>query len=230
MTKKKKSSSVKSRSTSSMKRSQKSFLQQNYIIVGLIVLIGIVGFKFLTCSNSYNKITSSSESNYQTANSSPTEAMTPTRALANSNPQRNNCPEGFYYFENSTYSLCYPDKLTSYINNNVVDQATGKMDNRVIVISDDKAKSEISILPSFTAAGGKDNCVTTENVTVSGFPAVRETKKENVGNDCGKTVSIATKIQTGKALPFWILYQAYVGGELRFINDYSTIEQSLKIK
>lgn len=230
MTKKKKSSSIKSNSTSSIKRNKKSFLQQNFIIIGLIVLIGIIGFKSLTGSNSSNQTTGSNESNYRTANSSPTGEMTPTRTLANSNPQRNNCPEGFYYFENSTYSLCYPDKLIAYINNNVVDQATGKMDTRVIVISDDKAKSEISILPSFTAAGGKDNCVTTENVTVSGFSAVRETKKENVGNNCGKTVSIATRVETGKSLPFWILYQAYVGGELRFINDYPTIEQFLKIK
>jgi hypothetical protein len=230
MTKKKKSSSIKSRPTSSIKRNKKSFLQQNYIIIGLAVLIGIISFKSLTGNNSSNQNTRSSGSNYQSVNASPTEGMTPTRTLANPNPQRYNCPEGFYYFENSTYSLCYPDKLTAYIDDNVVDQSTGKMDNRVIKISDDQAKSEISILPSFTAAGGKDNCVTTEDITVSGYPAVRETKKENVENDCGKTVSIATKVQTGKSLPFWILYQAYMGGELRFINDYPSIEQSLKIK
>ncbi len=221
MIKKPKSNSIQSHKTSAIKRLQKSFSYYYYIIIGLIVLIGVVGLRF---------VTDDTESMYQTITISPSVKMKSTQTLANPNPKRNNCPERFYYFENNTYSLCYPDTLTAYINRNVVDQATGNIDTRAIVITDDQSNSAINILPSYTAAGGKESCVETENVIVSGFPAIREKKKEMKVNGCGRILSIATKVQSGNALPFWIVYQAYGAGELRMTEDYHTIEQSLRIK
>lgn len=204
-----------------------NFIKQNYVIIGLVLFIGI--FAFQSSISDFIGNSSSSKKYIQNEIASPTQEVTRARVLANPQPKRNTCPEGFYYYENGAYSLCYPDTLTAYIDN-YVDPTTGEIDTGIIDIEDEQAKAHLRILPSFTAVGGLDTCITRENVTVSGLTAVRETKKENIGSDCGKVMSVATKIQTDKSSVFWIIYQAYSGGDLRFLMQYPVIERSLVIK
>ncbi len=160
----------------------------------------------------------------------PTKAIEYQDARANLNPERRSCPENFYFYENSTYLICYPDQMVPYFNTIITDPASHKLDRRVVHIADNDANSYLDVIPSFELGAYRERCIATEQITVSGYPATRMTYKDPNKEECGDITSILTVIDIGKQFSFALNYGVHGEGKLRFIDKYPTFEQSLKIK
>ena len=156
--------------------------------------------------------------------------QTPAPVLANPNPAQGSCPQGFYFYENSTYSVCYPNILIPYLDSSVVNPVNGSIEQDVVDLPDTVGQAHIVIIPSFAVGGPNDECVTQVETSVSGYPATRVTHRASLANSCGNISELDTIVQIGNSHSFWMMYQAYVGGTLSYLNEYATMEQTLSIK
>lgn len=141
------------------------------------------------------------------------------------------CLEGYYSFENNQFSLCYPKDLITFLDENIVDPEGKGMVAGAIDIIDPATNESFQVIPKFSGTGTlQDPCISRVRVSVSGVQAEREVHREKTSSGCGNVIYMSTMIPTGKAYPFWIIYQGGTSHEMRYIDNYPIVEQSLQIK
>lgn len=156
------------------------------------------------------------------------EATASTPQFTRTNPTRGYCPSGYLEYQNSAYSICYPTGWEAGENRNVVDPESGSMQQNVTSIRNNLG--EISVIPSFSMAGGKDSCTTTTSVSVGGYEAIRTVSKEKLAIGCGSDRSFHTWINSPSYPHFFLGFQPIGDTPNLSQGTYVTMEQSIKFK
>lgn len=184
---------------------------KDYMLMILLVFVFLIGLKLLVKA-------------VQTTPQSLIESKS-NRIIANNNPVRGTCAVGFYFFENESYALCYPDALTPFTTPN----AANPLD---ITFDDSNGNQRLVVIPQYRKESRDiyDSCLIKEISYVSGKELIREKRRVNNKENCEDILSISTTIQTEK-LPFWMSYQnSGDKEEAIFVTQYTEIENSLQMK
>lgn len=181
-------------------------------------------------------------------NSTSTTYSTPPN-LTTPQVMRENCPEGFTFFDNDDFSICYPADTTQFYPetklHNIVD---GKPNN---LVSFGHSNVLLEVLPidggvneedTYSCYNESGECtpppcwLNKESVVVSGLPATRKVFRSIIYpgvNKCGKIIEIKTMVDRGSKYAFLLrMLIAYGENETPSLNldRYRSIEKSLKIK
>jgi hypothetical protein len=139
--------------------------------------------------------------------------------------EQGNCPQGFYYFENKDFSLCYPNTMKVYPPTHI-QNANGSQTDEVDMSN---SKRSLHVLPVFFAAEGASKCVEKSHIVVSGLQAVRELNRTKTSEICGSLHEVTTIITRNDGQLFYIYEDAKDSGSVD-LDEYKIIESSLTVK
>lgn len=139
--------------------------------------------------------------------------------------EQKDCPNGFYYYENKDFSICYPNTMIVKPSYHIQNANATETD----VTGMFNSKRYITILPIFYSVGGPSKCISRSQITVSGLPATRELNTTITADTCGPLIGVATSIVRKDGHYFYLTEDSKDKGGID-LDEYKTIEFSLRIK
>lgn len=207
--------------------SHKSFTSAHHlqtILAIAIVIVSALLFRDLTKRQQPTEIVKAAPTQTLKQRVNVTTTPSPTHMPIPKGEQKN-CPNGFYFYENEDFSLCYPNSM-SVDEPQLIHNANGTTTNEIYFSNE---KRGIHVLPIFSFGEGPDKCIDRLETTVSGLNAVRELNRKTSSKQCGSLQEVTTIVTRKDGLIFFMYEDTKDSGSVD-LNEYLTIESSLRVK
>ena len=129
------------------------------------------------------------------------------------------CDDGFRYFRNSQFSLCYPERLVD-----IVEKQSPEQTHIIFTEGDEKLTVWLNVAKDW----GPHVCNSETDVAVASHSAIRTVFRTDTTSGCGRIHGFATLITTGGKLPLMVRLSKTTGS-YSSSSEYLSIEQSLRL-
>jgi uncharacterized membrane protein len=136
--------------------------------------------------------------------------------------KQKDCVNGFYFFENSDFSTCYPKDMMVEQPDSMIPSSNGKYTYILTITNGERA---YTFDPNSTSAGGLDHCTKKESIVINGKKAERYIHKKIHNDTCGVINFVSTRIKQNSGLMFQMEQN-----EPADIDEYKIVESSLRLK